>query len=323
MFATILSSGSYLPANIVSNQDLTQFPKNSLPLIEAKTGVKFRRHAAESECTSDLAYQACARCLGKIGFDPLKIDGIILSTSSPDRLQPATAARVQHLLNARVAFALDVNAVCSGGVYALHLADSLIRSGRHKHILVVAAEIYSRYLNPKDFSTYPYFGDGAGAVLLGAGEQPGILASELGADGSGAELIRVPAGGTMMPFSQMKSPEDRFFKMSGREVFDFAVSKGPAIAQSVLASCKLKASDIRWFISHQANINIVNEIASRLEAPVERFAVNLDKYGNTASASTLIALDELIDGGQMARGDLMVLFAFGGGLTWGACVIGY
>ena len=322
-FATVLSTGRYLPERRIANEDLTQFPKMSLPLIAAKTGVQARRHADDADCTSDLALRASRVCLQKCGFAPALLEGIILSTSSPDRPQPATATRVQGLLGATSAFALDVNAVCSGGIYALHLADSLIRSGRHKYILVIGAEIYSRILNPRDFSTYPYFGDGAGAILLGPSAEPGLIYTELGADGAGAELIRVPAGGSMMPPNKLSKPEDIYFKMSGREVFEFAVSKGSEILRAALTKCDLRAEQIRWFVSHQANINILNELADRLEVPREVFAVTLKEYGNTASASILITLDDLIDNGQVERGDLIALAAFGGGLAWGAGILRY
>jgi 3-oxoacyl-[acyl-carrier-protein] synthase-3 len=323
MFAKILSTGSYLPARVVANEDLTQFPRPSIPLIAAKTGVEARRHAEESETTSDLALHAAQACVGKAGIDAAEIDGIILSTSTPDRLQPPTATRVQHLLGAAHAFALDINAVCSGGVYGLHLADSLIRSGRHQKILVIGAEIYSRFLNPRDFSTYPYFGDGAGAVLLGAADEPGILYTDAGADGAGSELIRVPAGGTRLPWASMQNPDDRFFKMSGREVYEFAVTKGSEITLAALEKCNLKPAEIRRFISHQANINIVRELAARVGVCEDAFFANLQKYGNTASASVFIALDELIASGGIARGDLVALVAFGGGLAWGTSIIRY
>lgn len=321
MFAKILATGSFLPERIVANEDLTQFPRPSIPLIAAKTGVEARRHAADSECTSDLAVQAAKRCLDKAGAESGQIEGIILSTSTPDRLQPPTATRVQHLLGATRAFAFDINAVCSGGLYALHLADSLIRSGRHGKILVIGAEIYSRFLNPRDFSTYPYFGDGAGAVLLGASDTAGVLYSEVGADGSGSELIRVPAGGTRLPWPSMQNQDDRFFKMSGKEVYEFAVTKGSEVIRSILERCNLQPCQIRRFISHQANINIIKELAVRVGVPETAFFANLQTYGNTASASVFIALDELIAEGGLASGDLVALVAFGGGLAWGGSVI--
>jgi 3-oxoacyl-[acyl-carrier-protein] synthase III len=316
MRSKVTSTGSYLPETVVRNEDLTRFPRAALPLIAEKTGVRERRHAAPEQCTSDLAIEAGRRCLDQAGIDPEQIDGIVLSTSSPDRPQPATATRVQAALGARHAFAFDINSVCSGGVYALHLADGLIRAGLHRSILVVAAEIYSRYLNPRDFSTYPYFGDGAGAVLLTAAAEPGVLCSRLRTDGTGADVIRVPAGGTRLPFSAMSSPDEQYFKMDGKEVFRFAVEKGTEIMREVLDSAGLGAGDVDCFIPHQANINLIREFSSKLGVGMEKFAVNLDKYGNTASASVLIALDEARRSGRIDCGDTVVLAGFGGGLSW-------
>ena len=315
MRSQIVATGSYLPAKVVGNEALTQFPAAALPLIEAKTGVRQRRHADESECTSDLAAEACRRCLASANLSPLEVDAIILSTSSPDRTQPATATRVQLLLGADRAFSLDVNSVCSGALYALHLADGLIRAGLHKNILVVAAEIYSRILNPRDFSTYPYFGDGAGAFLLSASPVPGVVGTILHSDGSGADVIQVPAGGSMLPYSCMKSPDEKYFKMKGREVFDFAVDKGTSVIKELLQLYDVRAADIACFVAHQANINILRRLAEELNVPPEKFTVNLDRYGNTASASPLIALDESRRSGLLQSGGLCVMVAFGGGLS--------
>jgi 3-oxoacyl-[acyl-carrier-protein] synthase-3 len=321
MPSEIASTGSYLPKRVVRNDDLTQFPKAALPLIEAKTGIRERRYADESECTSDLAAQACLRCLKSAGASALDLDGIILSTSSPDRPQPATAARVQALIGATRAFAVDVNAVCSGAIYALHLADGLIRSGLHENILVVASEVYSRILNPRDFSTYPYFGDGAGAVLLRASLTTGIIASTLGSDGSGADIIQIPGGGSMLPYGRLQDPNDQYFKMNGKQVFNFATAKGAEVASELLGKCGIRPDQITCFLVHQANVNILRSIAARLDTPFERFAVNLDRYGNTASASVLIALDEARRSGALKEGGMGMLLAFGGGLSWAASIV--
>ena len=190
----VASTGSYLPEKVVTNSDLKQFPPQFLPIIEQKTGVKSRSFASDSQSTSDLAILAAKRCLEKLSFNPMDLDAILLATSSPDRLQPATATRVQDRLGAAKAFAFDLNSVCSGGIFALHIADSLIRAGKCTAILVLAAEIYSRFLNPKDITTFPYFGDGAGAVLLIAKNsgKSGILHSICKTDGAKADLIQVP-----------------------------------------------------------------------------------------------------------------------------------
>lgn len=321
--AHILSTGSYLPDRILSNEDLSQFSAEARKLIAEKTGVLTRRHAAEHQCTSDLAVEAARACLQKIDFPPENLDGIVLSTSSPDRMQPATATRVQHGLGAANAFAFDINSVCSGGSFGIAVADSLIRSGAFRTILFVASEMYSKILSPRDFSTYPFFGDGAGAVLFqaGTGCPRGVQHSCLGTDGSRNDTICVPGGGTMLPFEKMPGPRSAYFRMKGEEVFAFTLDKGPKIIRRLLEESGVGPEEVKRFICHQANINILHGIAGLLGIPKERFFVNLDRYGNTASASVLIALDEAISQGRLVRGDLAVIATFGGGLSWGANLI--
>lgn len=323
-FSRLAACGAYLPELKVKNSDLTQFPASAIPLIEQKTGVKERRHAASSEVTSDLGAKAAEICLRRAGVAAEALEGIILATSSPDRSMPATATRVQHLIGAGNAFAFDVNAVCSGAVYALHLADALIRSGLHDRLLVVAAELYSRILNPQDFSTYPYFGDGAGAVLLVRSttpEGPQVLATVLGTDGAGADLIQVPAGGSMMPFSKVTDSRQQYFTMTGRAVFEFAVQKGAEVLLETMQAGKIRVDEVSHVIVHQANINIINRIAETSGIPRHKFFVNLDEIGNTAGASVLIALDGLLAKGETKAGDLILIAAFGGGLSWGCNLI--
>lgn len=319
--AVIAGTGSYLPSNEVRNEDLNWFPSDALRTISQKTGVNARRTAAENESTSDLAFRAAQACLAKANCRPEALEGIIVATSSPDRIQPATAARVQHLLGACKAFAFDINSVCSGSVYGISLAHSMIKSGNHDNILFIAAEIYTRILNPRDFSTFPYFGDGAGAILFQTGLQGGVLHSVLHTEGSGCDTICVPAGGTMMPIQKMTHPRDAFFKMDGKAVFSFAVAKAPQVIYELLDATRLSPSDVNLYVSHQANINIVDRIAEALGVPTDRFFVNLDRYGNTAAASVPIALDEALACGRAKPGDLVVTVAFGGGLSWGANLI--
>jgi 3-oxoacyl-[acyl-carrier-protein] synthase-3 len=322
MASRIVSTGSFLPERVVTNESLSQFPQNAIPLIEQKTGVRERRHAGDGQCTSDLAAEAAANCLAAADTQPSEIDAILLATSSPDRIQPATATRVQMKLQATHAFAFDINSVCTGGVFGLHLANALIQSGAARKVLVVAAEVYSRYLNPKDFSTYPYFGDGAGAVLLSAaGDGPEIVHGLLRTDGTGSEIIQVPAGGTMLPYARMTNPGDAFFKMAGKEVYQFAITRGPEVIRELLAITGIPKGEIAAFVLHQANLNIIETIASTLDVPLERFPVNLQKYGNTAAASVFIALHELLAGGTVGKGKYIVMAAFGGGLSWGAILI--
>jgi 3-oxoacyl-[acyl-carrier-protein] synthase-3 len=321
--ARILSTGSFLPEKIIKNDDLSQFSPEARELIAQKTGVLTRRHAGEAECTSDLAIAAARHCLQKINFPPHDVQGILLSTSSPDRIQPATATRVQNELGARNAFAFDINSVCSGSSFGITIADSMIRSGMYQSILLIASEMYSKILNRKDFQTYPFFGDGAGAVLFqaDAGGSRGVLHSCLGTDGSRNDTICIPGGGTMLPFEKMPGPRSAYFRMRGEEVFTFTMDKGPKIIRRLMEESGVRLEEVKCFICHQANINILHGIAGLLEIPKERFFVNLDRYGNTASASVLIALDEAISEGRLAQGDLVVITTFGGGLSWGANLI--
>jgi 3-oxoacyl-[acyl-carrier-protein] synthase-3 len=322
MNSIIVATGSYLPERVVPNEAFEQFPKSAIPLIEEKTGVRCRRYARDDQSTSDLAIEAARRCLEKAGADPGGIDALILATSSPDRIQPATATRVQEGIGARRAFAFDLNSVCTGALYALQVADAFVRTETCRQVLVVASEVYSRYLNPKDFSTCPYFGDGAGAVLLAPSKvDRGIVRTLLRSDGAGHDVIQIPAGGTMMPFAQMARPQDAFFKMRGREVYDFAVERGSEVVRELLEATGMAAGEVGFVVPHQANANVLREIAERLSIDFAKFVVNLDRYGNMAAASVLVALDELLGSGRVRTGDAIVLVAFGGGLSWGATLI--
>lgn len=318
----IWSTGSYLPENLVHNEDFEQFPETAKFLISQKTGVFSRRRAADIECTSDLAVRAARKCLDKKGFAPEQVNGIIVSTSSPDRMQPATATRVQHLLGAINAFAFDINSVCSGSTYGISLADAMIKSGKCDNLLFIASEVYSKILNKQDFSTYPYFGDGAGSILFRADDsEDSVLHSILKTDGSGCDTISVPGGGTMMPYDKITNPNAAFFKMKGKNVFEFAVSKGAEIILQLITEAGIRMEDIKSFVCHQANVNIILKIAEKINVSAENFYVNLFRHGNTASASVPIALDEAITRGVVAKGDLVVTVAFGGGLSWGANLI--
>jgi 3-oxoacyl-[acyl-carrier-protein] synthase-3 len=321
--AHILSTGSFLPEKIITNEELTQFSPEARKLIAEKTGVQTRRHAGEAECTSDLAIAAARKCLQRVDFSTEDVQGIVLSTSSPDRMQPATATRVQHELGAKNAFAFDINSVCSGASFGITVVDSLIQSGKFNSILLIASEMYSKILSNKDFSTYPFFGDGAGAVLFQAdnGCSGGVLHSCLGTDGSKNDTICVPGGGTMLPFEKMPGPRSACFRMKGEEVFAFTMDKGPKIIRRLLEEAGVAMEEVKCFICHQANINILHGIAGQLGIPREKFFVNLDRYGNTASASVLIALDEAISQGRLVQEDLAVIATFGGGLSWGANLI--
>ncbi|MGO9137103.1 MAG: 3-oxoacyl-ACP synthase III family protein [Syntrophales bacterium] len=321
--SVIASTGSYLPERVVRNEDLKQFPQEAIQLIGEKTGVFFRRMASDKECTSDLAVQAAIACLDRIAYSPEGVEGILLATSSPDRMQPATAARVQHIIGAKKAFAFDINSVCSGSTFGIAVADALIKSGYCENILLVASEMYSKIMNRKDFSSYPFFGDGAGAVFFQAGDTSaeGVIHSCLRTDGGGSDTISVPAGGTMLPFAKMTNTRSAFFKMRGIDVFNFAVDKGSEIILQLLKDADEDIKDIKCFVCHQANVNIIRKIADILAVSADRFFMNISSYGNTAAASVLIALDEAISKGVIAKGDLVVTVSFGGGLSWGANLI--
>jgi 3-oxoacyl-[acyl-carrier-protein] synthase-3 len=321
--SVIISTGKYLPETVLSNEDMTQFSLEAIHLIGDKTGVFYRRIASDKECTSDLAAHAAMNCLAKTDCAPEQVEGILLATSSPDRIQPATAARVQHIIGAKKAFAFDINSVCSGSVFGIAVADAFLKSGYCKNILLIAAELYSRIMNKKDYSSYPFFGDGAGAAFFQAGKtsSEGILHSCLRTNGSGSDIISVPAGGTMLPFAKMTNARSAFFKMKGPDVFAFAVEKGSEIVLQLLKEADVSIGDVKCFICHQANINIIKKIAEKLDVSIDRFFMNLSLYGNTASASVLIALDEAISTGAIKKNDLVVTVAFGGGLSWGANLI--
>jgi len=320
--AAVIGTGCYMPEGVIHNEALDQFPKTAKLIISQKTGVFCRHHADVDQCTSDLAYQAALRCLQRGDFPPGKVDAIILSTSSPDRIQPATATRLQYLLKASRSFAFDINSVCSGSTYGIVLAQALIRSKTCSNVLFVAAEVYSKILNPKDFTTFPYFGDGAGAILFAASDKgDGVLSSILQTDGSGSDTICIPGGGTMMPFEKIPDAKAIYFQMKGREVFDFAVQKGTEVIKDLVQEANLPLNAIQCFICHQANVNIILKIAENLDVPEEKFYMNIFRYGNTASASVPIALHEVIERNIVSKDDLVVTAAFGGGLSWGANLI--
>jgi 3-oxoacyl-[acyl-carrier-protein] synthase-3 len=296
--ARIVSTGSYLPPYVLNNEDLKQFPAEALVLIEKKTGVRQRHHASPEQMTSDLAASAGRACLQRAGIEAASVDAIVLATSSPDRIQPATATRVQQLLGATRAFAFDLNAVCSGFVYGLQVCTSLIESGACRRVLLEAA----------------------GPDSTNAGR---VVRSILHADGSGTDVIQIPAGGTMQPIGQMKSAAEAYFRMNGRQVYAFAVSKGVEVLKELCAATQVNIADVKLIIPHQANINIIRELANGLGIPESTFFVNLDHVGNTAAASIPLALDEANTAGRISAGDKVALVAFGGGLSWGASLIQY
>ena len=325
--SVILGTGSNLPGDSVPNSSFTQFPAQMLSLIEEKTGIYRRHYVAKNQSTSDLALAAIDACLNSTCIDRTDIDALIVATSSPDYIHPPTAAVVQGKAGLINAFAFDINSVCSGAIYALQMADSLIKSNFCKRVMVVAAEAYSRFLDCNAINVYPYFGDGAGAVLLeggsaiGSRRRSGILHALLGTDGTKFETIIIPAGGARLPGPQCTNQSDFYFRMKGRDVFNFAIAKGSQIILQCLEEANVNLQEIDCVITHQANINIIDGISKRTNISREKFFVNLNKYGNTAAASVLIALDEAFQTKKIGSGALVILVTFGGGLSWGAMLV--
>lgn len=276
MPAYIHSFGTYIPPREISNEELSQFPPASLARIKIKTGVEKRRFS-DGGFSSDLAARAAADCLSKNPFPRDSVDTVILATSTPDRMIPATAALVSERLNIKNAFAFDINSVCSGGLAALMLAASLVESGAAANVLVIAADVYSRILNPRDFSTYPYFGDGAAALIVSR-EKSGIKIgrSLFRSDGSGYGVITVKAGAAEIRPVDLKTPSDSYFSMNGREVFDFAVSRVPEVILHLMDRDGISMGEVRQFILHQANINIIEK------------GTDLDKTGRNENLSSMI-----------------------------------
>ena len=325
-FAKILGTGSYLPANRVTNADITaKLAKDGIETsdewIFSRSGISARHFAADGELTSDLALKASEKALEAAGVSANEIDLIILATSTPDNLGgfPSTACVLQDKLkitNGCAAF--DVQAVCSGFAYSLAVADNFIRSGMYQKILIVGAETFSRILNFQDRGTCVLFGDGAGAVVIGASDEPGILATAMHADGSHRDILCVP-GRT----DNGALEGSAFLVMDGQAVFKLAVKVLEQVAQEVLEKAQLTPQDIDWLIPHQANLRIIQAMANKLKMTMEHVVVTLDQHGNTSAASIPLALDVAVRDGRIQRGQLLLMESFGAGLTWGSALVRY
>jgi 3-oxoacyl-[acyl-carrier-protein] synthase-3 len=322
-YSRIIGTGSYLPPERLSNADLAaRLARDGIETsdewIVERTGIRFRHFAAPDVSSSDLALIASQRALEAADCDPGTIDLIILATSTPDMVFPSAACLLQRKLGVAGCAAFDVQAVCSGFVYALAIADSMIKTGAASKALVVGAEVFSRILDFKDRTTCVLFGDGAGAVVLEASETPGILATELHADGRHVEILCVPghvSGGSILG--------DPLLKMDGPAVFKLAVGVLESVARSVLAKAGRSESDIDWLIPHQANIRIMKSTAKKLKLAPEKLIVTVDRHGNTSAASIPLALDEAVRSGKIRHGDTVMLEGVGGGFTWGAALLDY
>jgi len=317
MFTRIAGIGSFLPGKPVTNSDLIKRGIDTNDeWIVSRTGIK-ARHLAEAGCTSsDLALEASRRALDSAGIDVNEIDLIIVATSTPDFIFPSTACLLQSKLGNKGAMAFDVQAVCSGFVYALNIAEKFIRSGSCKKALVVGAEVFSRILDWEDRATCVLFGDGAGAVVLEASETPGILATVAHADGSQHGILSVPGS-----ISHGKVVGDPFLRMDGQAVFKFAVRVLSELAHECCEIAGISTSDISWLVPHQANIRIIESTSKKLGISADKVIVTLDSHGNTSAASIPLALDVAIRDGRIQRGQKLLLEGVGGGFTWGAVLI--
>ena len=319
----IISTGSYLPERILSNFDLEKMVDTSDEWITERTGIKERRIASEDQAASDLAYEASRMALERAGLKAESIDLIIVATVTGDMLFPSTACFLQNKLEAVNAAGFDVNAACSGFLYGLYIADGFIRSGMHRRILVVGAEVLSRITDWEDRTTCILFGDGAGAVVVEAtDEDRGIRSAHVHSDGRMWDLLHLPGGGSRNAVS-IDSIEKRlnYIKMKGNETFKVAVRTLEDLAVKAMEENGLDSSRLSLLIPHQANLRIIQATAERLRLPMDKVVVNLDRYGNTSAASIPIALDEAVMSGRIKDGDYILLEAFGGGLTWASALI--
>jgi 3-oxoacyl-[acyl-carrier-protein] synthase-3 len=318
----IAGTGSYAPERVLTNADLERMVETSDEWIVERTGIRERRMAAPGEACSDLAVKAAERALEAAGVAAADLDMVLLATCTGDSPLPSTACLIQHRIGATKAAACDIGAACCGFVYALAVGDAYVKTGM-RHVLVIGAEVMSSITNWKDRNTCILFGDGAGAVVLSATkEDRGILSSHLHSDGSLWNLICVPGGGSRMPPTEkMLADELQYITMKGNETFKVAVKTLEESAREALDANGLSVTDLDVYVPHQANARILKAVASRLELPMEKIVMNVDRYGNTSAASIPIALDEAVRGGRITKGRLVMMSAFGSGLTWATTLV--
>ncbi len=321
MYARIIGTGHYLPEKVLTNADLERLVDTSDEWIRDRTGIRQRHVAAEGQTTGDLAEMAARRALDDAGVKAGDIDLLLVGTTTPDLVFPSTACLLQHRLGMADCGAFDINAACSGFIYALSVADQYIRSGNARKVLVVGAETLSRMVDWTDRSTSVLFGDGAGAAVLSADETPGILSTHIHANGGYSDLLKVDVG-----VSRGFKAEPRgglSISMKGNEVFKVAVRTLGRIVDETLAANQLGKEDLDWLIPHQANLRIIQATARKLGMSMDQVIVTVDRHGNTSSASVPMALDVALRSGRIKRGDKLLLEAFGGGFTWGAALLAY
>jgi 3-oxoacyl-[acyl-carrier-protein] synthase-3 len=317
----VIGSGGYLPEKVMTNADLEKMVDTSDEWIVSRTGVRERRIAADGEHTVDLAEHATRRAIETAGIDVGDIDLIVVATTTPDQVFPSTACLLQKRLGIHGCPAFDVQAVCTGFVYALDVADKFVRTNSAECALVVGAETFSRIIDWTDRNTCVLFGDGAGAVLLKAADEPGIISSHLHADGQYTELLEVPAG-VSKSYDKVINGE-AYVTMGGAEVFKVAVKRLGSIVDETLEANNMKKSDVTWLVPHQANIRIITATAKKLGLSMDHVVVTIDRHGNTSAASIPLAFDEAVRDGRIKRGDIVLMEAFGGGFTWGSVLLNY
>ena len=317
----ISGTGSYLPVKVLTNADLEKMVDTSSDWIVERTGIRERHIAAATETTCDLAEHAARHAIQAAGLTNSDIDLIIVATTTPDRIFPSTACLLQDRLDIHGCAAFDIQAVCTGFVYALGVADKFIRTGAAQHALVVGAETLSRIVDWTDRGTCVLFGDGAGAVVLSADSKPGIINSHLHADGRYKELLTVPAG--ISQGYDLVQSNKAFVQMQGNEVFKVAVNTLGRIVDETLEKNGLKKSDITWLVPHQANMRIISATAKKLDMSMDHVVVTVDRHGNTSAASIPLAFDEAVRDGRIQRGNTVLMEAFGGGFTWGSVLLKY
>ena len=320
-FARITGTGSYLPDNVLTNKDLEAMVETTDQWIRERTGIVKRHIAVDGQTTCDLAEQAARRAIEAAGRTPQDIDLIVLATTTPDKIFPSTACLLQQRLDIHGCAAFDVQAVCTGFIYALAVAEKFVKTGAAKCALVIGAETFSRVIDWTDRGTCVLFGDGAGAVVLEASDSPGILSTHLHADGAYETLLHTPGGVSRGYDIQDAGGDPRFTQMKGNEVFKMAVNTLGRIVDETLQANDMKKSDVDWLVPHQANIRIINATARKLSMSMDKVVVTVDQHGNTSAASVPLALDTAVRDGRIQPGEVLLLEAFGGGFTWGSVLL--
>ncbi|MDC9605674.1 beta-ketoacyl-ACP synthase III [Xenorhabdus griffiniae] len=315
MYTKILGTGSYLPAQVRTNADLEKMVETSDEWIVTRTGIRERRIAAEDENVAILGFKAAEKAIEMAGIDKAQIDLIVVATTSSTHAFPSAACQIQQLLGLPGVAAFDVAAACAGFTYALSVVDKFIKTGAAKHALVIGSDIISRVVDPKDRSTVILFGDAAGAMVVGASEEPGILSTHLHADGRYGDLLSLPHQ------SRVKCDMPEYVTMAGNEVFKVAVRELANIVDETLEANNLPHSQLDWLVPHQANLRIIAATAKKLDMTMDKVVVTLDRHGNTSAASIPTAFDEAVRDGRIQRGQLILLEAFGGGFTWGSALV--